>query len=79
MAVITGGQIMRLTGLILRSSLSSEEQSKLLDKVIELPPKEVPALVEYLEMNQLDLTQLSVYNKDDINKRLDKIDLQEKL
>lgn len=75
---ISAGQTMRLTGLILRSSLSHEEQAELEDRLVNLRPYEVADLVDFLEMNQLDLTQLSVYNNDDISKRLDYIESQEK-
>ena len=38
---------------------------------------EVLELTLYLEMNQLDLTQLNIYTNDDIQKRLNYIDLRE--
>ena len=75
---ISAGQIMRLIGLTLRSSLSEEYQTELIDILDDLRPHELPELIQFLEMQQLDLTQLSVYTKEDINKRLDYIDKQEK-
>ena len=69
---------MRLTGLILRSSLSEEERDELLELLFDMRDYEVPDLVVYLEMTQLDLTQLSEYNNVDINKRLDFIEKSEK-
>ena len=70
---ISGGQVMYLTGLIKRSSLTVDHQYELLDQLIGLYPYEVSDLVVYLELHQLDITQLMNYTKDDINKRLDYI------
>ena len=64
---------MLLTGLIKRSSLTVDHQFELLDQLVDMRPYEVPALVGYLEIHQLDLTQLMNYTKTDINKRLDYI------
>ena len=76
---ISAGQLMRLTGLLLRSSLSFEAQDEMMSQLDSMRPYDVPDLVEYLEMNQLDLTQLNNYSKDDIDRRLDRIDVQEKM
>ena len=78
-AVISGGQVMRLQGLLLRSSLSKGQQAELSDRLCSMHPYEVSNLVEFLEMNQLDLTQLSNYTKTDINLRLDYIDKKENM
>ena len=76
---ISAGQVMRVTGLVLRSSLPREQQTELLDQLSDLRPYELPGLIQHLELHQLDLTQLSVYTKEDINKRLDYIDKQAKM
>ena len=70
---------MHLTGLILRSSLSFDERDELLASIGQLRPYEVTDLITHLEMAQLDLTQLAVYTKTDINKRLDYIEKKENM
>ena len=77
--MISGGQIMRLTGLILRSSLEEKQQTELLDNLSDLQRYEVDDLVAFLEMSQLDLTQLNVYTNTDISKRLDYIEKKENM
>ena len=77
--VISSGLVMRLTGLILRSSLSEQGQTTLIDQLGVMTPSEASRLTKYLEMNQLDLTQLSNYTNDDITKRLDYIEANEKM
>ena len=77
--MISGGQIMRLTGLILRSSLEEKQQTELLDNLSDLQRHEVDDLVAFLEMSQLDLTQLNVYTNTDISKRLDYIEKKENM
>ena len=74
---ISGGQVLRLTGLIMRSSLSVEEHDDLLEMIPYMAPYDVPDLVIYLEMHQLDITQLYNYTKEDISKRLDYLDKKE--
>ena len=68
--MISSGKIMYLTGLVLRSSLDENEQTELLEQIRDYPPSKVSDLVEFLEMNQLDITQLGNYNNKDIDKRL---------
>jgi len=77
--MISSGQIMKLTGLVMKSSLEEGEQTELLDRINDLKPSEISDLIPYLEMNQLDITQLNTYTKDDITKRLDYIESQEKM
>ena len=79
MGNISAGQTMFLTGLIMRSSLPQQEQAELHDQISDMYQSEVNELVIFLEMNQLDLTQLSAYTNDDISKRLDYIESQEKM
>ena len=69
---------MMLTGLIKRSSLDPFEQEDLLDRIGELRPYELPKIIQYLEVHQLDVTQLVNYTNKDIHKRLDYIDAYEK-
>ena len=77
MGRLSGGQIGYLTGLILRSSLSEEEQGSMLMGLQNTKQSEVEDLILHLEMHQLDITQLSNYTKTDINKRLDYLDFDE--
>jgi len=77
MGRLSGGQIGYLTGLILRSSLSEEEQGSCLMGLQNITKSEMEDLILHLEMHQLDITQLSSYNNKDINKRLDYLDFDE--
>jgi len=75
--MISGGYVMRLIGLVKRSSFPREVQDELIDSIPGMNNIEALEMEELLSMNQLDITQLSIYTNEDINKRLNWLDENE--